>query len=146
MAIFTVNRHAKTAPNPKALYTLKKETIYKLLKENRAKKIGLHFTEQPKLSHQHSTLLIQIEDYFFHIPPSKEDFKTVQHLGKIDQHYRNPKTKMSLSYAKKVLYHYLDWKEEKSNPSSKHRRFASYYTPSSLGKMDWPNNKNGFRK
>jgi hypothetical protein len=143
-ALFTVNRHAKTAPNPKILYALKKEAIHKLLKEKRATKVGLHFTEQPKFSHQHSTLLIQVEDYYFHIPPSKEDFKMLDHLGKTDQQYRNPKTKMSLSYAKKILYDYVGW-NEKNNQTPKQKRYTSYYTPSSLGKMDWPSRQKGFK-
>lgn len=39
-AIYTVNRHAKTAPEPQHLYFIKKETIKQLLKEKRAKKSG----------------------------------------------------------------------------------------------------------
>lgn len=37
-AIFTVNRHAKTALNPSFLYLLKKKAIEKLLEEGKAKK------------------------------------------------------------------------------------------------------------
>lgn len=33
-AIFSVNRHAKTAPEPQHLYFIKKEAINKLLREN----------------------------------------------------------------------------------------------------------------
>src|SRR5690625_5854769 len=74
-AIYTINRHAKTAPEPQHLYHIKKETINRLLREKRAKKVGLHFSDHPKLSNQHSTSLIKVDNYYFHIPPTKEDFK-----------------------------------------------------------------------
>lgn len=140
-AVFTINRHAKTAPNPKHLYQIKKETINKLLEEKKARKVGLHFSNHPKLSNQHSTLLVQIDDYFFHVPPSKEDFKMLEHLGSLDENYRNPQTKMSLSLAKKIVYQYIDWKPEKKPQTRQQRYTSSYYTPSSLGKMEWPPSK-----
>ncbi|WP_222599288.1 YkyB family protein [Aquibacillus kalidii] len=137
-AIFVVNKHAKTAPNPRYLYNMKKTAINKLLKEKQASKVGLHFSDHPKLSHQHSTLLVQVSNYFFHIPPSKEDFKMMKHLGSLDSSYRNPKTHMSLSQAKKTLCLYLDWeypepinKRENRKPYS-----SSYFTPSSLGHLN----------
>lgn len=110
-SLFIVNRHAKTAPEPKHLYDIKKHTIDKLLKENRAKKVGLHFSDHPKFSQQHSTLLIEIGGYYFHVPAHKEDFQQLEHLGKVDQSYRNPKPKLSLSRAKRNLYQYLNWKQ-----------------------------------
>ncbi len=45
IAIYTVNRHAKTAPNNKELYDLKKMALEKLLRSGDASKIGLHFVE-----------------------------------------------------------------------------------------------------
>jgi len=137
-AIFTVNRHAKAAPKPQHLYEIKKQAIEKLLKEKKAKKIGLHFSNNPKLSNQHSTLLVKVANYYFHMPPSKEDFQTLKHLGSLDEDFRNPRTKMALSYAKKIIYNYIDWQPPKS---VKQKRFSSYYTPSSLGKMEWPPTK-----
>ncbi len=139
-AIFTVNRHAKTAPEPQHLYHLKKEAIKQLLKENKAKKIGLHFSNHPKLSNQHSTILVKVDDYYFHILPEKKDFQELKHLGKLDQNYRNPKTKMSLSQAKRILYNYMKWQPKKSNK----KHYSSYYTPSSLGKMEWPPTKSHY--
>lgn len=138
VAIYTINRHAKTAPDPKHLYHIKKETINKLLKEKKAQKVGLHFSEHPKLSNQYSTLLVRVGDYYFHIPPSKEDFKKLKHLGALDQNYRNPQIRMSLSKAKNIVYNYIDWKPEKKKQTIKRRYTSSYYTPSSLGKMEWP--------
>ncbi|WP_042145136.1 YkyB family protein [Paucisalibacillus sp. EB02] len=140
-AIYTVNRHAKTAPEPQHLYFIKKETIKRLLKEKHAKKIGLHFSEHPKLSNQHSTLLVQVDDYYFHIPPTKEDFQNLKHLGKLDRDFRNPQTKMSLSQAKKIIYQYIDWKPASKKPNKTRQYSSSYFTPSSLGKMEWPPRK-----
>ncbi|MFC0301575.1 YkyB family protein [Virgibacillus soli] len=145
-AIFTVNRHAKTAPEPQHLYTIKREAIQKLLQEKRAKRIGLHFSDNPKFSNQHSTLLVEVGNYFFHIPPTKEDFKDLKHLGKLDHKYRNPQTKMSLSVAKKVIYEYIDWKEEERKSSTRKTRYSSYFTPSSLGKMEWPPTNRAIRR
>jgi len=140
-AIFTINRHAKTAPEPQHLYFIKKESINRLLKERKAEKIGLHFSNRPRLSNQYSTLLVKVDNYYFHIPPSKEDFKQLKHLGKLDENYRNPRTKMSLSQAKRILYQYIDWKDKK--PINKRPKYSSaYFTPSSLGKMEWSPKRN----
>ena len=134
-ALYSVNRHAKVATKPQHLYTIKKLTIDKLLQENKANKIGLHFSNNPKESNQHSTLLIKVSNYYFHIPPKKQDFKLLKHLGNLDDEYRNPQTRMSLSQAKKIIYKYIDWQ-----PKQK-KKYSSYYTPSSLGQMEWPPTK-----
>ena len=140
-ALFTINRHAKTAPEPQHLYHIKKETINQLLEENRATKVGLHFSNHPKLSNQHSTILVSVDNYYFHILPEKKDFEELEHLGALDQNYRNPRTKMSLSQAKRLVYQYIDWKP-KNKRQVTHKQYSStYYTPSSLGKMEWPPNK-----
>lgn len=138
-AIFTVNRHAKAALQPKHLYEIKKEAIAKLIQANKAKKIGLHFSNNPKLSNQHSILLVKVGSYYFHLPPKKEDFKNLDHLGELDDNFRNPSTKMSLSQAKRILYRYIGWKE--TNTKTVRKQTYSYYTPSSLGKMEWPPTK-----
>ncbi|MGP4109270.1 YkyB family protein [Virgibacillus sp. L01] len=141
-ALFTINRHAKTAPEPKHLYFIKKEAINRLLKEKRAQKVGLHFSNHPKFSNQHSTLLVKVDDYFFHIPPTKDDFKRLEHLGELDSSYRNPQTKMSLSHAKKIVYNYINWHPAEKQHRGSHKRYtSSYFTPSSLGKMEWPPTK-----
>ncbi|HLR68070.1 YkyB family protein [Virgibacillus alimentarius] len=136
-AIYTINRHAKTAPEPKHLYYIKKKTIQRLLQEKRATKIGLHFSDHPKRSNQHSTSLVKVDNYYFHVPPTKTDFKELKHLGTLDQSYRNPKTRMSLSQAKRIIYRYIDWKPKKHRHQKK-QYTSPYYTPSSLGKMEWP--------
>ncbi|WP_246234810.1 YkyB family protein [Bacillus aquiflavi] len=122
-AIFTVNRHAKTAPNPKYLYRLKHEALKKLLKEGKAKKIGLHFSKNPKFSQQQSDVLVECGKYSFHIPPSKQDFQTLPHLGKLNHLVRNPKTRLSLNEAKKMLELYTCLKEDKHHHTkNKHRQ------------------------
>jgi YkyB-like protein len=110
-AIFTVNRHAKTALNPSFLYLLKKKAIEKLLQEGKAKKIGLHFSRNPKYSQQQSDVLVSVGDYYFHIPPTKKDFATLPHLGALNDSYRNPVTRMSLSQAKALLQAYTGIRE-----------------------------------
>lgn len=141
-AIYTVNRHAKTASEPQHLYFLKKETINRLLKEKRAEKIGLHFSDRPRLSNQHSTLLVKVSNYYFHILPTKNDFKELEHLGSLNQSYRNPRSKMSLSKAKRIIYEYIDWRpNKKQRHSVNQHKYSSYYTPSSLGKLEWPPSK-----
>lgn len=131
-SLFIVNRHAKTAPQPKHLYEIKKHTIDKLLQENRAKKVGLHFSDHPKLSQQHSTLLIEVGGYYFHVPANKKDFDQLKHLGKVDQNYRNPKPQLSLSKAKRNLYKYLNWEEPKRKTT---QAFQTTAQPSMLGQQ-----------
>lgn len=142
-ALYTINRHAKTAPDPKHLYSMKKEAISQLLNKKQAKKIGLHFSNHPKLSNQHSTLLVQVDEYYFHIPPTKQDFKDLDHLGSLDDNYRNPRAKMSLSKAKRVIYDYIGWDPPKMQGTrgTKKQYSSAYFTPSSLGKMEWPPRK-----
>ncbi|MDX8044864.1 YkyB family protein [Gracilibacillus sp. S3-1-1] len=131
-ALFIVNRHAKTALEPSQLYHLKNETMRKLIKEKQAKKIGLHYSNNPKKSRQHSVLLVQVGDYYFHSPPNKEDIKSLPHLGKLDESYRNPKPTLSLKKAKDILFHYLHWTQPK--PKQKHRPTyqSAVQTPSTL--------------
>ncbi|WP_144509445.1 YkyB family protein [Bacillus sp. FJAT-22090] len=106
-AIYTVNRHAKTAIDKKPLYQLKKLAIEKMLEENKAQKIGLHFVRNPRNSQQQSSVLIQCADYYFHMIPVKEDFKQLPHLGHLDETYRNPIRKMNLRMAKQVLADFI---------------------------------------
>lgn len=137
-ALFIINKHAKTAPEPKQLYQLKKQAIEQLLKEKKAIKKGLHFSDHPRLCNQHSTVLIEVADYCFHIPPTKEDLKQLKHFGALSQTYRNPPVKMSLSQAKRIICRYINWKPEKPKSTSVRKYRSNYYVPSSLGKMEWP--------
>ncbi|MDQ0270671.1 YkyB family protein [Cytobacillus purgationiresistens] len=122
-AIFTVNRHAKTAPDPKFLYRVKHDALQKLLKEGKAKKIGLHYSRNPKNSQQQSDVLVKCGNYTFHLPPSKEDFSQLPHLGNLDQSVRNPKATISLNQAKKLLVSYIGLKEEHHSSHQKKQRY-----------------------
>lgn len=102
-AIFTVNRHAKTAPDNHYLYALKKEALSLMITQQRAKKIGLHFSKNPQKSQQQSSVLVKCGNYYFHMLPKKEDFSSLEHLGHLDDTYRNPPSRMNLKVAKEVL-------------------------------------------
>lgn len=125
-AIFIVNRHAKTAPNPKFLYQLKHEALKKMLKEGKAKKVGLHFSANPKLSQQQSDVLVVCGNYSFHIPPAKEDFNSLPHLGKLSANVQNPKTRLPLVASKSLLLLYTGMKE---NDGPMNRTKRSYKKP-----------------
>lgn len=120
-AIYVVNRHAKTAPNPKYLYALKKKALLKLVQEGKATKKGLHFSNNPKLSQQQSDVLVLAGEYYFHMPPTKDDFDQLPHLGSLNSTYRNPKTHMPLTKAKILLQNYVGMKEEKKPKSHNYR-------------------------
>ncbi|MRG85581.1 YkyB family protein [Salinibacillus xinjiangensis] len=124
-AISVVNRHAKAAPDPRHLYSIKQKAIQRLFSEKKAKKIGLHYSNHPKFSQQHSTLLIKVDDYYFHLPPKREDFKQLKHLGSLDDSYRNPKPQLNLKNAKTILYNYIGWKPKENKKS----RSYSYNRP-----------------
>lgn len=116
-AVFVINKHAKTATQPKFLYDLKKKALEKMIVTGKAEKIGLHFSRNPKLSRQTSTVLISCGEYLFHLPPTKEDFQTLTHLGDLDDQQRNPQTKVSFNKAKALLIAYTGMKEPKpTNP------------------------------
>ncbi|WP_419888611.1 YkyB family protein [Neobacillus niacini] len=120
-ALFIVNRHAKTAPNPKFLYKLKHESLKKLIEEGKAKKVGLHFSQNPRNSKQQSDVLVECGHYTFHIPPTKSDFAELPHLGKLDGSVRNPKSSLSLSQAKSVLQIYTGINEIEQPPSNRQK-------------------------
>lgn len=102
-AIFTVNRHAKTASDNHYLYALKKEALNKMILQNRAQKIGLHFSKNPRKSQQQSSVLVKCGNYYFHMLPKKEDFDSLEHLGHLDESFRNPASRMNLRSAKEIL-------------------------------------------
>jgi YkyB-like protein len=128
-ALFIVNRHAKTATNPKFLYKLKHESLKKLITEGKAKKVGLHFSQNPRNSQQQSDVLVECGQYTFHIPPTKSDFAELPHLGKLDGSVRNPKTSLSLNQAKMILQTYTGISEFEQPPSNKKQSNRSYQKP-----------------
>ena len=98
-----------------------------LLYEGKAKKIGLHFSKNPKFSQQQSDVLVDCGEYTFHIPPTKEDFKQLPHLGTLDQSLRNPRSRMGLQQAKSILEDYTGM----SDTDDKHKKQGknSYQKP-----------------
>ncbi|WP_342525969.1 YkyB family protein [Chryseomicrobium sp. FSL W7-1435] len=124
-ALYTVNRHVKTAQDKKPLYQLKKDTLIKLIELGYAKKTGLHFSENPTRSKQHSTTLVEFDSYLFHLPSSPED-KKLPHLGKLDFDYSNPASKMSLQHAKKELESFLGL--QVVSPQVKKKTVPAFYT------------------
>ena len=127
-AIYTVNRHAKTALDNKPLYSLKKQAIDKMVTENKAKKVGLHFVRNPKNSQQQSSVLIECADYYFHVIPMKEDFKNLPHLGHLDDTYRNPIRKMNLKVAKQLLVDYIGPQPIIKQPTKKTTPYTSQFS------------------
>lgn len=116
-AVFVVNKHAKTAIEPKFLYDLKKKTLEKLIHDGKAEKIGLQFSKNTKLSRQTSSVLITCGSYQFHLLPIKEDFRSLPHLGHLNDEQRNPKTHLSLKQAKTLLIEYTGLKQpQPTNP------------------------------
>jgi hypothetical protein len=128
-AIFVVNRHAKTATNPRFLYKLKQEALKKLIEEDKAKKVGLHFSGNPKNSQQQSDVLVTCGRYTFHIPPIRTDFTELPHLGKLDNQVRNPKASLSLNTAKTILQSYTGILETDQHSSSKKPEHQIYKKP-----------------
>ncbi|MEH7354617.1 YkyB family protein [Neobacillus drentensis] len=128
-AVFIVNRHAKTAPNPKFLYKLKQESLKKLINEGKARKVGLHFSEHPRNSQQQSDVLVECGRYTFHIPPTKSDFHDLPHLGKLDGSVRNPKAALSLTMAKALLQSYTGISEFENPPSNPQKKQRTYQKP-----------------
>jgi len=130
-ALYIVNRHVKTAQNKKPLYQLKQNVLNKLIQQNYAQKKGLHFSENPKNSKQHSTTLVSFADYLFHIPTSADD-KSLPHLGKLDFTYQNPEVKMSLFQAKQILNDFVGTPPTtpKRNSSEKKSPLPFKVTPS----------------
>lgn len=112
VAIYTVNRHAKTAPDNRPLYQLKKVAIAKLLDTGDAEKVGLHFVENPKYSKQHSTVLVRCGEFLFHTLPEKDDFAQLPHLGEQDLEFRNPQERMSLKTARDMLTNFTGMPQE----------------------------------
>ncbi|KAB2335231.1 YkyB family protein [Bacillus mesophilum] len=123
-AIFTVNRHAKTATNPKFLYKLKQVALQKMIQEGLAEKVGLHFSANPKYSQQQSDVLVKCGNYTFHLPPSKQDFLDLPHLGKLDQSIRNPRSAISLNAAKQLLIFYTGLAEHDTTSRPQKKEYA----------------------
>lgn len=110
-ALYVINRNLKTITDrerKRYLYNLKRNVLLKLVSEGRARKVGIHFSPNPKFSKQANDILIEVGDYAFHIPPTKEDFKTLPHLGTRDTERRNPKVYYPFKKAIRLLEDYME--------------------------------------
>ncbi|WP_409294550.1 YkyB family protein [Peribacillus sp. SCS-26] len=121
-AIFVVNKHAKTALKPQNLYHLKQKALDQLMQEGKAKKVGLHFSDNPRFSRQQSDVIVECGDYIFHLPPTREDKTSLPHLGSRLSGKRNPKAHLSLSKARNILQDYLGIKHAQNQPEKKNSR------------------------
>ncbi|KSU82087.1 hypothetical protein AS030_17605 [Fictibacillus enclensis] len=129
IAIYVINNHAKNAP---VLYSFKHRAIEQLLKEGRAEKVGLHYSPNPERALQRLDVLVRIEDFFFHLPSTKEDRRTLKVL-EYDSSFRNPKERMSIFRAKQIINVYsppVKSSENRKNPLPKQQTpytgFSSY--------------------
>ncbi|WP_142826170.1 YkyB family protein [Planococcus soli] len=135
-AIFTVNRHAKTAPDNHYLYALKKEALNLMIEKKRAAKIGLHFSKNPQKSQQQSSVLVKCGNYYFHMLPKKEDFSSLEHLGHLDDTYRNPPSRMNLKVAKEILRTLTGLEPQKKEAAVSN--FTKTYQPRQLDRFYSP--------
>lgn len=135
-AIFTVNRHAKTAPDNQFLYALKKEALTVMILQDRAHKIGLHFSKNPRKSQQQSSVLVKCGNYYFHMLPKKEDFENLEHLGQLDESYRNPPSRMNLKMAKEMLSELTGLTPKKKEEPKK--QFTKSYQPRQMDRFYTP--------
>lgn len=109
-ALYVLNRNLKTITDierKRYLYNLKKQVILQLVSEGRAKKVGIHFSPNPKFCKQASDVLVKIGDYGFHIPPTKDDFLKLPHLGNREIEKRNPKVYYPFKKAVRILEEYM---------------------------------------
>lgn len=135
-AIFTVNRHAKTATDNQYLYALKKEALHLMIQQNRAQKLGLHFSKNPRKSQQQSSVLVKCGDYYFHMLPRKEDFHALKHLGELDETYRNPSSRMNLKHAKELLRNFTGLEPKEIKPAMS--AFSKRYEPKDMDRFYTP--------
>ncbi|MEW9669121.1 YkyB family protein [Ammoniphilus sp. 3BR4] len=131
-ALFAVNRHAKTSPQPQKLYQLKTSVIEKLIDEGKASKVGLQQSPNPSKYHQQtSNTLVKVGEYGFHILSTREDLLSLPHLGEWSDDFRNPTETFPLRQAVQLLEQYIrplethppaNIKRPAPNPKPNHRR------------------------
>ncbi|RKD26843.1 hypothetical protein BEP19_16660 [Ammoniphilus oxalaticus] len=134
-ALFVVNRHAKTSPQPQKLYQLKTDVIEKLITEGKAEKVGLQQSPNPSKFHQQTcNTLVKVEEYGFHIISTREDLLELPHLGEWSEDFRNPTDTFPLRQAVQLLEQYSQPIKRKSVPSQRRvsnqgQRQSSFFDP-----------------
>jgi hypothetical protein len=112
-ALYVVNRHAKTSPEPQKLYQLKTAVLEKMIHEGKAQKVGLQQSPNPSKYHQQtSNTLVKVGEYGFHILSSREDLLELPHLGPWSEDFRNPTDSFPLRQAIQLLERYAGVKEK----------------------------------
>jgi len=113
-ALFVINKNSKTALNPHVLYELKRQVIKKLLSEGLAKKIAIH-RFPGRRSVNTFAVNVKVEDYYFHIPATKDDFKNLPIIS-VNDNFRNEKVyDFTLKQSKNILYDFLNYDEKELN-------------------------------
>jgi len=108
IAIYVVNRHAKTSPQPQKLYQLKTSALEKLMIEGKAQKVGLQQSPNPSKYHQQTcNTLVKVGEYGFHLLSTREDLQGLPHLGEWNDEFRNPTESFSLRQAISLLEQYV---------------------------------------
>ncbi|MGN7299088.1 YkyB family protein [Ferdinandcohnia sp. SAFN-114] len=105
-AIHIINRYAKLSVQTQHLYRIKKEALELLLQTGHAKKVGLDVYKDPRNGRKRTFVSVKVENFYFHISPTKNDYKKLQYLKKEEKPH-NPLVKMDLSVAKHILMTYL---------------------------------------
>ncbi|HJV45538.1 MAG TPA: YkyB family protein [Bacillota bacterium] len=112
-AIYVVNRHAKTSPEPQKLYQLKTLALERLIHEGKAQKVGLQQSPNPSKFHQQtSNTLVKVGEYGFHILSTREDLLELPHLGTWSEDFRNPTDSFPLRQAVQLLERYVGIKDK----------------------------------
>lgn len=132
-ALFAVNRHAKTSPQPQKLYQLKTLVLEKLISEGKAEKVGLQQSPNPSKFHQQtSNTLVKVGEYGFHILSTREDLVELPHLGEWSEDFRNPTDTFPLRQAVQLLEQYA--RPMESHPQTHTKRPAPVSKPNNRRK------------
>lgn len=125
-ALFVVNRHAKTSPQPQKLYQLKTNVIQKLISEGKAEKVGLQQSPNPSKYHQQTcNTLVKVADYGFHIISTREDLLKLPHLGEWSEDFRNPTDSFPLRQAVELLERYSQPAKQRRKPTVSNKRVSN---------------------
>lgn len=121
-ALYSANRHVKTAIDKRELYDLKSKTLQKLIKIGHAEKMWLEYSAHPGRTKQSTVVLVKVgvktqgKPHFFHMIPEKDDSECLKHKGDVStEHLHNPKSNMSITLAKKVLLKFIGETPKKEN-------------------------------
>ncbi|MFD1781616.1 YkyB family protein [Fredinandcohnia salidurans] len=104
-AIHIINRYAKLSIETQLLYKMKNDALDLLILTGDAKKVGLDIYKDPRNGRKRTFVSVKIENFYFHMSPTKADFFNLQHI-KNEEKTRNPLVNMDLSEAKHTIMTY----------------------------------------